>query len=240
MTVRVLFAKLVAQATVETCDTKSFQFEYVMEMLDLGYWKLLEAQEGIAYGTDYFCGLVICKLLREVASMQNELQGFKNAASSSPSSSDSGNGEDNKQPKQHRLQWKRRAACQACDVTEYASIENERHAYTCSRIMLSTRTAELQNMHDLTKIKQPDAKFRARMTKKTNTVAKLAAETARLYKNCQERMTALEERAKSEPNPRRNIKRTHEAVVHVQEARKMLRTSIERLDKASHNLEIAG
>ena len=171
------------------------------------------------------------------------MQAFKNAASSSPSSSDSASGEDSKddkQPKQRRLLWKGRVACQLCDATEYASIENERQAYTRSRIMLSTRTAELQKMQGLTKIKQPDAQFLARMTKKTNSVAKLADETARLHKNCQERMTALEERAKSEPNPRRNIKRTHEAVVHVQEAREMLRSSIERLDKASNNLEIEG
>ena len=230
MTVQALFAKLVAQATVETCDTKSFQFEYVMEMLDLGYRKLLQAQEGIAYGADGFCGFVICKLLREVASMQNELQGFKNAASSSPSSSDSEKGEDSKddkQPKQRRLLWTGRVACQACDATEYASIENERHAYTRSRIMLSTTIAELRAMQDLSKIKQPDSHFCVRMAKKTNRVAKLAAESARLCKNCQERMIALEERAKSKPNPTRNIKRAHQGVVHVQEARKMLRTSIE-------------
>ena len=92
---------------------------------------------------------VICKLLREVASMQKQLQTCKNATSSSPSSSDSGSGEDSKEdqpPVQRKLIWKGKVACQLCDATEYDSIEKEKKAYTRSRIMLSTKTAELQKM----------------------------------------------------------------------------------------------
>ena len=59
------------------------------------------------------------------------------------------------------------------------------------------------------------------MTKKQAIVAKLANASARPYKNCQERMVALEQRAKSDKRPRCNIKQAHQADVHVQKAKKM-------------------
>ena len=235
-----LFTKLVAEASDEMCDTESKRVEYVMEMLGLGYLRMLEVQRTTEVGADGFCGFVICKLLCEVASMQKQLQTFKNATSSSPSSSDSDRGEDSKEdqlPMQRKLIWKGKVACQLCDATEYDSIEREKQEYTRNRIMLSTRTAELQNMQDLTKIKQADDKFREQMAKKQAIVAKLANESARLYKNCQERMAALEQRAKSDEKPRCNIKRAHQADVHVQKAKKMFRSGLEQLDKVSENLK---